>query len=65
MLKTAGSWVGRWFWVLALLVLGAGMLHLYPSASLKVLPALYLGPGLLVWLFGRGAIGRAPDEDAG
>lgn len=41
---------------LPLLVLGVGMLHLYPSASLKVLPALYLGPGLLVWLFGRGAI---------
>lgn len=36
-----------------LLVLGTGMLHLYPNSALKVLPAVYLGPGIAVWLFGR------------
>ncbi len=36
---------------LPLLVLGTAMLHLYPRASLKVLPAIYLGPGIAVWLF--------------
>jgi membrane associated rhomboid family serine protease len=36
-----------------LAVLGAAMLYLYPSASLRVLPLVYFGPGLLVWLFGR------------
>ncbi len=38
---------------LPLLVLGTGMLYLYPHSSLKVIPAVYLGPGLAVWLFGR------------
>ncbi len=41
---------------LPLLVLGTGMLHLYPDSSLKVIPAVYLGPGLAVWLFGRAAV---------
>jgi membrane associated rhomboid family serine protease len=39
-----------------LLVLGAVMLFLYPHASLRVLPAVYLGPGVLVWLFGRDSV---------
>lgn len=30
----------------------AMMLHLYPQSSLRVLPAVYLGPGIAVWLFG-------------
>ena len=34
-----------------LLVLGTGMLHLYPNSALKVIPAIYLGPGIAVWLF--------------
>ena len=38
---------------LPLLVLGTGMLHLYPSSALKVIPAVYLGPGIAVWLFAR------------
>jgi membrane associated rhomboid family serine protease len=36
-----------------LLVLGVTMLHLYPTASFRVLPAVYLGPGIAVWLFAR------------
>lgn len=36
-----------------LLVLGAVMLFLYPHSSLRVLPAIYLGTGVAVWLFGR------------
>jgi len=36
---------------LPLLVLGTAMLHLYPRAALKVLPAIYFGPGIAVWLF--------------
>jgi membrane associated rhomboid family serine protease len=39
-----------------LLVLGAVMLFLYPHAALRVLPAVYFGPGLLVWLFGRDSV---------
>ena len=41
---------------LPLLVLGTGMLYLYPHSALKVIPAVYLGPGLAVWLFGRPAL---------
>lgn len=41
---------------LPLAVLGTAMLYLYPNASLRVLPVIYLGPGLAVWLFGRGAV---------
>jgi membrane associated rhomboid family serine protease len=37
-----------------LVVLGTVMLLLYPHAAPKVLPAVYLGPGLAVWLFARG-----------
>jgi membrane associated rhomboid family serine protease len=39
---------------LPLLVLGTAMLYLYPSAARRVLPAVYLGPGVAVWLFARG-----------
>ena len=38
---------------LPLLVLATGMLYLYPQSSFKVIPAVYLGPGFAVWLFGR------------
>ncbi len=39
-----------------LLVLGTAMLYLYPNAALRVLPAVYLGPGIAVWLFARGGV---------
>jgi len=41
---------------LPLLVLGTGMLYVYPNSALKVLPAVYLGPGIAVWLFAEGGI---------
>ena len=41
---------------LPLLVLGTGMLYLYPNSVLKALPAIYLGPGIAVWLFAEGGI---------
>ena len=41
---------------LPLLVLGTVMLHLYPAAAVRVLVAVYLGPGIAVWLFGRDAV---------
>jgi membrane associated rhomboid family serine protease len=41
---------------LPLLVAGTALLYLYPDSSRIVLPALYLGPGILVWLFARDAI---------
>jgi membrane associated rhomboid family serine protease len=41
---------------LPVLVLGTAMLQLYPSAALRVLPAIYLGPGLAVWLFARDGV---------
>ena len=41
---------------LPLAVLGTAMLYLYPSAALRVLPAVYLGPGIGVWLFARGGV---------
>jgi membrane associated rhomboid family serine protease len=39
-----------------LLVVGTTMLHLYPDSAAKVLPAVYLGPGIAVWLFARGGV---------
>lgn len=39
-----------------LVVLGTVMLYLYPNSAVKVLPAVYLGPGLAVWLFARGGV---------
>jgi membrane associated rhomboid family serine protease len=41
---------------LPLLVLGTTMLHLYPSSAFRVLPAVYLGPGIVVWFFGKGGV---------
>src|SRR3989304_4027520 len=41
---------------LPLLVLGTGMLYLYPSSAFKVIPAGYLGPGIAVWLFARASV---------
>ena len=38
---------------LPLIVAGTAMLYLYPQSSLRVLPAIYLGPGIAVWLFAR------------
>lgn len=35
-----------------LIVLGVAMLYLYPAASPRVLPAIWLGPGAAVWLLG-------------
>jgi membrane associated rhomboid family serine protease len=39
---------------LPLVVLGTVMLHVYPNAARAVLPAVYLGPGIAVWLFAGG-----------
>jgi MYXO-CTERM domain-containing protein len=41
---------------LPLAVLGVAMLHLYPRSSPIVLPAIWIGPGIVVWLFARGGI---------
>jgi membrane associated rhomboid family serine protease len=38
---------------LPLLVLGTTLLFLYPISALRVLPAVYLGTGIVVWLLGR------------
>ena len=38
---------------LPLLVLGTVMLHLYPTPAVRVFVAVYLLPGVAVWLFGR------------
>lgn len=39
-----------------LIVLGTAMLFLYPGASIVVLPWIYFGPGVAVWLLGRDAV---------
>ena len=39
-----------------LLIAGTAMLYLYPASALRVLPAIYFGPGLAVWLFARGGV---------
>jgi membrane associated rhomboid family serine protease len=41
---------------LPLVVLGTTMLQLYPYAAFRVLPAVYLLPGIAVWLFARGGV---------
>jgi membrane associated rhomboid family serine protease len=41
---------------LPLLVLGTGMLYLYPNSALKVIPAVYAGAGIAVWLFAGGSV---------
>ena len=40
---------------LPLLVLGTMMLHLYPNSAVKVIPMVYLGPGVAVWLLAKDA----------
>jgi membrane associated rhomboid family serine protease len=39
-----------------LLVLGTAMLFLYPISALRVLPAVYFGTGIAVWLFARDSV---------
>jgi membrane associated rhomboid family serine protease len=39
-----------------LATVGVAMLFLYPQSTLRVLPVVYLGPGVLVWVFGRGSV---------
>jgi membrane associated rhomboid family serine protease len=39
-----------------LVVAGIAMLFLYPRSAIRVLPAVYLGPGIAVWLLGRDSI---------
>ncbi|MGK7297021.1 MAG: rhomboid family intramembrane serine protease [Candidatus Wenzhouxiangella sp. M2_3B_020] len=41
---------------LPLLVGGTMMLFLYPNSSVRALPAIWLGSGLLAWLFARDSI---------
>src|SRR2546423_13660179 len=41
---------------LPLLVLVTAMVFLYPRATLRVMPAVWLGPGAAGWLFRRGAV---------
>jgi membrane associated rhomboid family serine protease len=40
----------------ALMVAMSSMLYLYPRSALRVLPAVYFGPGIAVWLFARGGV---------
>ena len=40
---------------LPLLVAGTAMMYLYPQSALRVLPAIYFGPGVAVWLFAGGS----------
>ena len=40
---------------LPLAILGTTMLYLYPRSALRVLPAVYVGTGIAVWLFARGS----------
>jgi membrane associated rhomboid family serine protease len=39
-----------------LAAVGSVMLFLYPHSTLRVLPAVYLGTGAVVWLFGRDSV---------
>jgi membrane associated rhomboid family serine protease len=41
---------------LPLLVAGTALLHLYPDSSRIVIPAIYVGSGVAVWLVGRDSI---------
>jgi len=41
---------------LPIVILGTAMLHLYPRSSPIVLPAIWIGPGLAVWLFASGGV---------
>jgi membrane associated rhomboid family serine protease len=48
-----GSWAHLFANTLPLLVLGTMLLYGYPRSAPIVVPALWLGSGLGVWLFGR------------
>jgi membrane associated rhomboid family serine protease len=39
-----------------LVVVGVAMLFLYPNSALRVLPAVYFGPGIVVWVLGRESV---------
>jgi len=39
-----------------LIVAGTTLLYLYPRSAPSVLPAIWLGPGIAVWLLGRSAM---------
>lgn len=41
---------------LPLLVLGTALLFLYPRSALRVVPAIYFGIGMAVWLLGRDSV---------
>ena len=41
---------------LPLLISSTAMLYLYPNAALRVVPAIWLGSGLLAWLIGRSSV---------
>jgi len=41
---------------LPLVILGTAMFHVYPGAAFRVLPAVYLGPGIAVWLLARDGV---------
>ncbi len=48
-----GSWAHLSANTAALLILGTALLYGYPRATRIVLPTVYLGTGILVWLFAR------------
>ena len=41
---------------LPLIVSGTTLLYLYPQSARWVLPMIYIGPGVAVWLFGRSSV---------
>jgi len=41
---------------LPLLILGTTLLHIYPQSAFRVLPAVWLGPGIAVWLLARDGV---------
>ena len=51
-----GSWGHLLSNSLPLLVLGTGLLYLYPSAALQVFAAVYLGTEIIVWVLARGSV---------
>ncbi len=48
-----GSWSHMFANTLPLFVLGTAVIYGYPRSAAIVIPAVYLGSGLGVWLFGR------------
>jgi hypothetical protein len=45
-----------------LATVGAAMLFLYPHSALRMLPAVYLSTGALVWVFGCDSVHLAADR---